>query len=250
MNQHSKRLLRAAIALCISLIVCDRAFAAVTIVGGVSSSDTPGVNWNRTVIIQRHQEKIVEDSRVTLIDADRDEVILLNQITRTYTVSRLTPPPTFPIAARMQPPHGVFRGTGAGRAIIGYECEIFDKIVHTPKGNRKIEACFAQRGPGVAEYMNFYANLASKIHQNGTNASATNVHGLPMTLSTTFEPKYVFPPSMPFAQVQAIEQRLVHQPPIVTTEWITKVSVVHVPESIFAIPPGYTKLHLATLPED
>jgi hypothetical protein len=212
----------------------------VTIVGEIAVSDMPKARHSRTVSIQRHREKIVEDNTVTIIDADRGEVIVLNQVTRTYTVSNLMAQPRIaPVAvSALQPLRPVFRATSEKRAIVGYQCHVFDGVVSTPKGDRMIEEFFAKAGPGVTEYLDFYAALMSKIRHKGTDASSTNLRGLPMSLSTSFKPRCVFPASIPSAQVKAIEQRLGRNPPTVMKEWVTNVSVAEIPDSSFGVPPA------------
>jgi transposase InsO family protein len=197
-------------------------------------------------MIQGHRERIESGSQVTIVDAGKGTIIVLNAATKTYTQSVMKPVAHSSTAHHASAPR--FQPTGAQRTIAGYKCQVFRASSTTSRGDQTVTGCFSSAVPGWKEYRELNALLA--LRTGGEAASVELPPGLPLSVVTSLKVRYQLSPKIAPAQRAEMERILANKPPLVGEELVTSIKKVTLSPSLFAVPSGYTKLLIAGPVED
>ena len=219
-----------------------QALAGVVITGrSTQTGNGPAQEHVHIVMIQGHQERIESGQQATLIDVARGTIVVLNAATKTYTESVLKSPTSMTTVP--QPSRPRFEPTGDKRTIAGYECQVFKTSSTSPHGDQTITGCFSSAVPGWTEYRELNAMLTRKTA--GDAAVAELPPGLPLSVETSLKRRYQLSPQIDSAHRAEMERIVAGRPPVVSEDLVTEIKLTPLSPSLFAIPPGYTKLRIA-----
>lgn len=226
-----------------ALITINAQVLAGVVITGRSTQTDKGSNQAQVqvVMIQGHRERIESGPQITLVDADRGTIVVLNMATKTYTESVIKPSAVITNAQNSSKPR--FQPTGVKQTVAGYNCQVFRASSTTARGDQTVTGCFSSAVPGWREYRDLNSLLARRT--GGDTAPVALPPGLPLSVVTSLKVRYRLSPKIPRAHRAEMERILASKPPLVNEDLVTGIKTATLSPSLFAVPSGYTKLRIA-----
>jgi hypothetical protein len=223
-------------------IAASTASAGVVITENVSIKTTSRVRkFVRTVMVQGHKEKIIDNNLQIVVDLDAGKTLAINTKNKKYGEDQF--PPAGLLAMELNT-RGFWIGVKKTPEVhkqLGYTCNNYigsSTISHTDVG---IIECVASAAPGAKEFTEFQRLMAQKVKGTPFELKGEVADGIPVSAITNMRiivyamtggttPEQI-------AKAQAVNDK--HA--IVTTAGATKIEVKDIPASEFTVPADFGK---------
>ena len=210
-----------------------------------TSGTEPPVVQKRQLLVQGHQEKMVNDNNSFVIDLDKGTMMLIDPKQKVYA--------EMPFPPRSQPSNpqqlGLnFKKTGKSSTVLNYACEEYAGGSENAMAAVKTTGCFSNSAPGAAEFTEFTKAMGAKL--NDVHSISGNVpSGIPLTMdsSRTMNAGFTMPGLNP-EQAARLKQMLAKQGPQMTRTVVTKIATRSLPADTFTAPAGYRRRDIAQPP--
>jgi hypothetical protein len=218
------------------------ALAGVVITQDVGIKTTSGVRkFVRTIMVQGHKEKIIDDKLQVVVDLDAGQTFAINTANKRYGQDVF--PPTGLLAMELNT-RGFWIGvkqTPEHHKHSGYDCQNYigsSTIAHTDVGT--IE-CVASAAPGAKEFTEFQRFKAQKVKGTRFELKGEVPDGIPVSSITNMRIIAFAITGGTTAEQIAKAQADNDKHAIVTTAGVSKIEVKDIPASEFTVPAGFGK---------